>query len=141
MQLHDYIQNLNEGNYDFFDSIRKKEKITVYPIVVVTDETACTLGFNRLLNFYFDENKKEGYLKSIKPITLIHIDDLIKYQTYLKKLHIVIDSYHSYVNKKDAIDEMISFSDYLNTELLVGKSIIRKNDIQHLLENSLLPKE
>lgn len=141
LQLQDFIKNLSIGSYDFFDQIEKKEKIIVYPILIVTDETLCTLGFNQLLNYYFTQEKDKGYLKDIRPLTVIHIDDFIKYQTHLKKLDFAIESYHDHLKKNNAIEKMISFSDYLDIELLRGKSMIDRKNVVNILKDSLLPSK
>lgn len=99
------------------------------------------MGFNQLFNEYFDKEIDKDLLsikKRIKPLTVIHINDLLYYSSLLQKLHIVIDDYHNYIDKKIAIDAMMSFSTYLETERFKGKKNFCKKTFDDFLKDSFL---
>jgi hypothetical protein len=143
-QLVSFIQNSIQGKYDFFDTVKKKKNLVFFPILIVTDDTLCSLGFNQLLNHYLNseiKNSKELNGAKIKHLTIIHFDDFLNHQNSLKKLDTIILKYHSFINNKNGFDAMISFSDYLDTELLIDSNSLNRKSVEHILEDSLLPKE
>lgn len=143
-QLTNYILNSFAYKYNFFDEVKNTNKLVYYPILIVTDYTLCSLGFNQLLNTYFKEEIKslDSNLKQkIKPLTIIHIDDFLYHQTRLKKLDDVIIKHHNYLKNKNGFDLMISFSDYIDSEHHKEKPPLSKKNIQHILDGSLLPEE
>ncbi len=117
-QLLNYINLSNEGKYSFFDHFTKVNNLVYYPIIITTDDTLTSLSFNSLINEFVtkDLNEMDNKLKSrIKPITIIHINDLLYRTTNLKRLDILIDSYHKHFNKKSSknFDKFISFTDFI----------------------------
>ncbi|WP_396196120.1 hypothetical protein [Flavobacterium sp.] len=117
-QLLNYINLSNEGKYLFFDHCTKVNNLVYYPIIITTDDTLTSLSFNSLINEFVtkDLNEMDNKLKSrIKPITIIHINDLLYRTTNLKRLDILIDSYHKHFNKKSSknFDKFISFTDFI----------------------------
>lgn len=143
-QLAKYILNLHKSKYSFFDNIKNTNKIVFYPVLLVTDYTLCSLGFNKLLNTYFEKeiNNIDHQLKNkIQPLTIIHIDDFLFHRDRLKKLDSIIINYHNYLKNKNGFDVMISFTDYLDNILFDGNPPMKRSSIEHILENSLLPSE
>jgi len=113
-------------------------------IILVTDYTLCSLGFNKLLNTYFEKeiNNLDHQLKNkIQPLTIIHIDDFLFHRDRLKKLDSIIIKYHNYLKNKNGFDVMISFTDYLDNILFDGNPPMKRSAVEHILENSLLPSE
>ena len=135
-QLLNFINLSNEGKYSFFDTCAKNNNLIYYPIIITTDDTLTSLSFNNLINEYVikDLNKIDGKLKKrIKPITIIHINDLLYRTTSLKRLDVLIDAYHKHFDSSKNLyfDRFISFTDYI--EIFVFK---RKKAIDHKsLEN------
>ena len=139
-----YIINSSQNKFAFFDKVKKNSSLVYYPILVVTDYTLCSIGFNQLLNEYMkmEITKTEGLNRNkIKQLTIVHIDDFLYHQTALKKLDLVILKYHNYLKNKNGFDLMISFTDYLDTELFRGRAPLLRKNIEHILEDSLLPAE
>ena len=102
------------GQYQFFDSVKKPKRSNYFPILIVLDHSFTSLGFTQLLNYYFQEELKKSSIKNkdkVKPITIIHIDDFFKHQVRLKNLMKLIVKYHKYIKKKELFDSMISFSE------------------------------
>lgn len=138
---------MKDGEYKFYDDLKKLKNIRCYPILVVTDETLKSIGFNQLFNFYFREKLMEiDELNSvkIKDLTIIHIDDFLFHTENLKKLDSHIEAYHNYISQVDSIDSMISFSYYLDNILFDGISRIsrmKRKNFDKFLKDSLLPKE
>lgn len=143
-QLVKYILNLHQNKYAFFDNIKNTNNIVFYPILLVTDYTLCSLGFNKLLNTYFEkeiESINHQLKGKIKPLTIIHIDDFLFHRDRLKKLDGIIIKYHNYLKNKNGFDVMVSFTDYLDNILFDGNPPLKKKSVEHILENSLLPSE
>lgn len=143
IQLKNFIENSIKGKYSFFDNTGKPEKLIYYPILIVTDPTMTSIGFNQILNYYFQREITEiGYdlRYSIKSFTIIHIDDFLYHQKRLKKLSKIIDRYHRYINKVEGFDSMISFSDFLTTKVFLKRPKISKKIVSHIFKDSLLPK-
>jgi len=143
-QLINFINLSSKGEYRFFDNIINPARLIYYPILLVTDPTLTSLGFNQLLNSYLkDEIEKINFTKKnkIKSLTIIQIDDFLFHQTRLKRLSNIIDQYHKYIKRKNGFDAMISFTDYLKTEVFLKPQAISKKNISHIIEGSLLPSE
>ena len=143
-QLVKYILNLHQNKYAFFDNIKNTNNIVFYPILLVTDYTLCSLGFNKLLNTYFEkeiESINHQLKGKIKPLTIIHIDDFLFHRDRLKKLDGIIIKYHNYLKNRNGFDVMVSFTDYLDNILFDGNPPLKKKSVEHILENSLLPSE
>ena len=140
----DYIINSMNGQYQFFDSVKKPKRSNYFPILIVLDHSFTSLGFTQLLNYYFQEELKKSSIKNkdkVKPITIIHIDDFFKHQVRLKNLMKLIVKYHKYIKKKELFDSMISFSDYLSFEEFPKSLHSKRENVEHILKNSLLPLE
>ncbi|KXO01259.1 hypothetical protein LS48_01995 [Aequorivita aquimaris] len=144
LQLLDYVINSMNGQYQFFDRVKKPERSNYFPILIVLDHSFTSLGFTQLLNYYFQEELKKSSIKNkdkVKPITIIHIDDFFKHQVRLKNLKKLIVKYHKYIKKNELFDSMISFSDYLSIEEFPKSLNSKRENIKHILEDSLLPPE
>lgn len=144
LQLLNFFKLSIAGKYNFFDKIKNPERLVYYPILLVTDPTLTSLGFNQLMNSYMDTEIDKANLQrkdKLKPITIIHIDDFLFHQTRLKKLSKIIDKYHKYLERKNGFDRMISFSDYLKSELFLEPQAISKRNVEHIIKGSLLPSE
>lgn len=116
-QLLNYVELAQNMKYNFFDNNTKLKNCIYYPILVTTDLTLTSLGFNKLLNEYMenDIDKLEIHLKRrIKPLTIIHINDLLVRTSKIQKLDVVIDDYYKYCGGQELMDSMISFSEYLD---------------------------
>jgi len=143
-QLSNFISNASNGKYLYFDNVKKLSNIVYYPILVVTDSTLTSIGFNKLFNEYFDKDlieKDPGLKKRIKPLTIIHINDFLYYNVYLKKLDAEINNYNDFLQKQNVIDRMISFSTYLHVERLLGKKSLNRNNLNAILRDSFLSEE
>lgn len=102
--------------------------VFIYPILLVHDHQYETLGFNTLLNNWFQleltKLESEGfYIHHVKPLTVINIDSLIYHQAALVEdfsLNIIIDSYHDFIQsvKLDS-----SFFSYHNQSLMMSKNM------------------
>lgn len=138
-QLLNFIEMSQNGRYQFFDKIEKLNKVKYYPILVVTDETLNSMGFNKLFNEYFSKESLRDK-SSVKPMTIIHINDLLYRTTKLKKLDVIIDEYQAYCNKqKLPIESMISFTDFLDNEKFKKHYEVDNRSLEHIMKNSLLP--
>lgn len=139
-QLLDYIICSSNGDYSFFDSVSKPKKLIYYPILVVTDPLLRSLGFNQLINEYFDKEKEliDNELKHrIIPITIIHIDDLLFYNKDLKRLDILINEYFKFISKNDYFNEMISFSVFLSIVKFPNYRKLNERQIRNFIKDSL----
>lgn len=144
LQLLDFTVNSINGKYLFFDKAKAPENLAYYPILIVTDNSLTSFGFNQLLNYYFQHELSKAKIKKknkIKPLTIIHIDDFFKHQTRLKRLSKLIIDYHKFLKNKQAFDSMISFSDYLDNVKFTKLLNPRKENIKHIIKDSLLPSE
>lgn len=140
-QLLNYIELAQNMKYKFFDSNSKLENCIYYPILVTTDLTLTSLGFNKLLNEYMDDDihKLDTRLKRrIKPLTIIHINDLLVRTSKIQKLDIVIDDYYKYCTRQELMDSMISFSEYLD-RVKFGKNYnFDHNSFKEMIKDSFL---
>lgn len=140
-QLLNYIELAQNMKYKFFDSNSKLENCIYYPILVTTDLTLTSLGFNKLLNEYMDNDidKLDIHLKRrIKPLTIIHINDLLVRTSKIQKLDVVIDDYYKYCDGQELMDSMISFSDYLD-RVKFGKNYnFDHNSFKAMIKDSFL---
>ena len=144
LQLLDYIINSMNGEYQFFDRVKKPERSNYFPILIVLDHSFTSLGFTQLLNYYFQEELEKSSIKrknKVQPLTIIHIDDFFRHQVRLKNLKKLIVKYHRYINKKVLVDSMISFSDYLSFEEFPKSLDPKRENVEHILKDSLLPIE
>lgn len=144
LQLLDFILNSMDGKYLFFDNVKAPENLTYYPILIVTDNTLSSFGFNQLLDHYFQIELERAEIRKkykLKPLTIIHIDDFFIHQTRLKRLNKLILEYHKFLRDKHGFEAMISFSDYLDRFKFPKSLNPRKEHVQHIIKDSLLPPE
>jgi len=142
VQLKKNIENLLNNEYDCFDFIKNKRRLRFYPILMVTDNTMCSLAVNRLLNEYFDIEKEKlcsNISNRIKPLTIVSIDDIVYFGIHLAKLSNLIDKYHKYIKKAKLMKSMYSFSTYLHRIEFKNTQIDFKSQLKKLLEDSILP--
>src|SRR5690606_15740750 len=115
--LLNYIELSQNEKYMFFDDKIKRKRCTYYPIIVTTDLTLTSLGMNKLLNEYMNEDLKNidsDLKRRIRPLTIIHVNDFLVRANKLKKLDLFIDNYFKHCSTQKPADDMISFSDYLD---------------------------
>lgn len=140
-QLLNYVELAQNMKYKFFDNNTKLENCIYYPILVTTDLTLTSLGFNKLLNEYMDNDvdKLDTHLKKrIKPLTIIHINDLLVRTSKIQKLDAVIDDYYKYCRRQELMDSMISFSEYLD-RVKFGKNYnFDHNSFKEMIKDSFL---
>jgi len=138
-----------------FDPVFKPDKTLIYPLLVVHDNMYDTVGLNKILNLFFNEElailNDEGFdLTRVKPLILINIDTLIQISDVLNKrwcnLKELIEAYNvnSKLQKKlpfsesDFTKTMVPFStfaiNYLNTKL--GKNWRSENLMKYLFEKN-----
>ena len=114
-QLVNYIESFKEYRYKLLDKSAKPEKCTIYPILVVHDTAFNTMGINIFLNRWFKDLLYEKDIQlRIRNLTIIHIDDLLFYSSYLSSLATIIDKYHKYQSNENSPDQMYSLSDFLS---------------------------
>lgn len=145
-QLLNFINLSNDGKYSFFDTCAKNNNLIYYPIIITTDDTLTSLSFNNLINEYVikDLNEIDDKLKMrIKPITIIHINDLLYRTTYLKRLDFLIDSYHKHFesSKNLNFDRFISFSDYIEFFVFKRNKVIDYKSLEKIMEESVLSEK
>lgn len=144
LQLLDFTSNSINGLYQFFDKTKKPENLNYYPILLVMDVTLTSFGFNQFLNYYFLKELKESMIEKkykVKSLTMMHIDDLFIHQARLKNLPKLIISYHRFLKNNNSFDSMVSFSDYLSTIKFRNSLKPRKENVEHIIQDSLLPPE
>lgn len=142
-QLINFIQNSNDGKYIFFDNLKKQSSCNYYPILVVTDNTLTSMGFNKLFNEYLVEELptlSPDLQKQITSLTIIHINDFLYYNIYLKKLDQEIVNYQNFIKKQSTMDSMLSFSSYLDIERLKDKKSINSKVFNAFIKDSFLSK-
>lgn len=140
-QLMDFIVNSANGNYSFFDTSAKLNKLIYYPILIITDPLLRSMGFNKLMNEYLDLEKEmidNDLRKRILSVTVIHIDDLLFYDKDLKQLDVLIKDYHKHLSNKEYIEEMISFSVYLSTIKFPNYKRLNEKQIKEFVKDSFI---
>ncbi|WP_316736719.1 hypothetical protein [Pedobacter aquatilis] len=67
--------------------IKRSEKMNIYPVIICSEHHMNIAGVNHYLNEGFQQKSKhlKGSFQSIKPLTVIHIDFLIKYFGSLRR--------------------------------------------------------
>lgn len=104
-QLLNVIVDIQTERFLKIDPSYKKEHLKIYPITVIHDRQLDIVGFNKILNIWFDEELKKTAAKidvsKIKPITVIDATTLVLICELLNSrqlaLEDVIDEYHEYV--------------------------------------------
>lgn len=143
LQLLDFTNNSINGEYQFFDQTKNPENLSYYPVLLVMDPTLTSLGFNRLLNYYFQKELKESLIEKkykVKPLTIMYIDDFFIYQVRLKKLPKLIISYYKSIENTSSFNSMISFTDYLDVFKFPNSLKLKKN-VEHIIQDPLLSSE
>ena len=111
--VYQLVQNVKKAllNQNEFDNNYKAKNLNIYPILVLHDSSFNALGFNYLIDYWFQiELKKieaEGInIAKVRPLTVMYIDTLIIYADYLRvkkcPLEDLLDAYkkHSILNEK-----------------------------------------
>lgn len=102
LQLVHNIKLFLENNLEYDKDYYSYREINIYPIIVLHDHQYNTLGLNKLIDFWFQEEvlkmKNEGYfIHKIKPVVIIDIDTLINQKDFFtdtEPLHKMIDKYN-----------------------------------------------
>ena len=139
-QLLNFINLSNDNKYSFFDKSSKIKNLVHYPIIITTDDTLTSLSFNCLLNEFIQDDLKlmdKKLMNRIKPITIIHINDLLYRTTYLKKLDVLIDSYYRYYDTNNNVDKYLSFSDFIEIHVFKRNKSIDYKSLKGIMENSV----
>ena len=105
MQLITNVKTLLKKEFEPDNDYHYKD-ISIYPILLTHDLQYDTFGFNRLINYWFQDElenlKQEGcFIHKIKPLTVINIDTLIFRQLGLLELiplNKLIDEYHKHID-------------------------------------------
>lgn len=105
MQLITNVKTLLKKEFKPDNDYHYKD-ISIYPILLTHDLQYDTFGFNRLIDYWFQDElenlKQEGYfIHKIKPLTVINIDTLIFHQMGLLELiplNELIDEYHKHID-------------------------------------------
>lgn len=143
-QLSNFIELSQQGKYQFFDKVEKLHNLKYYPILVVTDGTLCSIGFNKLFNDFFSNEIKaigNSFSDKIKPLTIIHINDFLFRTSKMKKLDNLIEDYHKYCDGKIGIDSMISFTDFLDVHKFRENYEVDHKSVEHIMKNSVIPNK
>jgi len=100
-QLINVINKLIDKPFYFDDYIiRKIRKLSIYPVLVVTDEFFSIYGIEKIVNDEFQQRSEfdKGHGHKISPVTLLHIDDLIRLQlsptSNKTQFKTVLDTFH-----------------------------------------------
>jgi hypothetical protein len=101
LQLINNIEKLLKSEFTA-DKDYKYKEINIYPILLIHDCQYDTLGFNRLLNYWFlyelqQLAEDKIFTHKVRPLTIVNIDTLIYYQMGLIEeitLTELIDKYH-----------------------------------------------
>lgn len=121
-QLKNYITSFLDGKYSKLDINAKPCKCTIYPILVVHDNSFYTPGLNILINRWFKEIIKGLNIDNqVRKITIIHIDDLLYYSSNLKNLDTLINKYIKFQERENSTDSMYSFSDFINFKEIIDE--------------------
>jgi len=104
MQLINSLRKLLNNEFKADNDYFYKD-VFIYPILLTHDHQYDTCGFNKLIDYWFQEElevlEKEGlFIHHVKPLTVINIDSLIYHQAGLSEnimLNKVIDAYHSHI--------------------------------------------
>jgi len=125
-QLLNTIRKIINGEFASIDKGIKSKKI-IYPIIVFQDISFHEQGFNYLLNKEMRKLIREELTipngVEIKDLTLIHVNDLIKFQdlfnTKQLKINNCLNEYHQQLNDSGHIYNSVSnFSLYLHDKTI-----------------------
>lgn len=132
-QLLNNIEKIANGDYSQYDNQLNYNKSTIYPILVITDDSITDPGVNMLFRKWWKEElyKREkicGNIK-IKDIILLHINDLLYYQFYIRKIDVIIKEYFKYVKTNKGADKYKSFSEYIEKYLDKNNTQYKTNSL------------
>lgn len=104
MQLINSVRNLLKNEFEADTDYFYKD-VFIYPILLTHDLQYDTFGFNKLIDYWFQEElqglKDEGlFIHHVKPLTVINIDSLIYHHEGLIEnitLNDLINAYHAHV--------------------------------------------
>src|SRR5690606_38611010 len=87
LQLIENVRRILDKTNDF-DANYDLSRINIYPILITHDNQYDVVGFNNLLNHWFQTELSklvaEGYrIRSVRPLTVVNIDSLIFHQDTL----------------------------------------------------------
>jgi hypothetical protein len=119
-QLANFMADVIAGRYNII--LPPGRPYTFYPIIVTTDHSFNLPTVNQTLDNIFASQIAAGNFRNhltIKPLTLICLDDLIKFQDLFKtmrlSMHRELDHYQLYLQRgADPVERAISFSVYLH---------------------------
>lgn len=119
-QLVNSIEKIITGKYNSIDAI-DYSKLIIYPILVFTDHSFSLPGLNYILNKeFFRQLEDKGLMNkiTIKKLTLINIDSLIKFQDLFrdKKITInhLINGYIEYTRSFNIFQKITTFDQYIH---------------------------
>jgi hypothetical protein len=109
IQLLNFIKLIHSGTFHEADDSYKIGSIRIYPIVVIHDRQLDVMGFNKILNYWFqnelEKSKTELPISRINPITVIEISNLmLTHEAFRNKslrLEEIIDRYHFSMKPKN----------------------------------------
>ncbi|WP_169720095.1 hypothetical protein [Dyadobacter alkalitolerans] len=101
------IDNLSDTDPELRQQLKveNQHRLSVYPIIIYGDQNFDISGVNRYVNDHFEPMiaRHRTTLESVRPVTMINVNELIKYFALLKskpnQLCILIDEYHAYLAK------------------------------------------
>lgn len=83
------LSHLSEPNSELREKlgIKHSGKVNIYPVIICSEHHMNIAGVNHYLNEHFEQRNQhlKGSFQSIKPLTIVHIDFLIKYFGPLKR--------------------------------------------------------
>lgn len=116
------IKEISDGTTKWERNLPKD--LQIFPILVLGKPIYSTLGFNYILNYWFEEElakeKISGRIR-IRPLLVVDIDTLLLLEGSLtsKQLNLEteIENYYNYINRNFSIKQKyLSFSSYINSE-------------------------
>ena len=88
-QIIKQLGHLSEPNSELREKlgIKRSEKTNIYPVIICSEHHMNIAGVNHYLNEGFQQRSQylKGRFQSIKPLTVVHIDFLIRYFGPLKR--------------------------------------------------------
>jgi hypothetical protein len=83
------IKQIANKIFKYDDDANKRNDLVVYPILLVSDRIFMCQGINHRLNTWFRGKLGNGYTRNplVKDLTVIDIDTIIYWQSYLKQSH------------------------------------------------------
>jgi hypothetical protein len=119
-QLANFFGDVLENRYAVI--LPPGQPFTFYPIIATTDGNFNLPTINRNLDAEFSNQVMNGHYRdslNIQPLTLVHLDDLIKFQDLFKtmqlSLHRELTRYHkSLLEATVDIDKALSFHNFLH---------------------------